>query len=411
MRDMFYGWWLVGIGAFVMVLTSVSEDSTTVWFVVLERDFGWSWTQIALALSLTWIGGAIMFPVAGYFTDRYGPRRMVLVGLLILGGGFILLSRIENLWMFYLAFIAMAVGGGLGGWLPVMTALNSWFVRRKSTAMAVAMFGTAIGGGVLVPLLAWATQPDEPDRFGWRATALIMGMVMMLLAIPVSRLVRNRPEDYGLHPDGRQEAIEDELEYTWRQAIRARTFWLITAGHSCTSIVTITLMFYLGLMLNDRGFSLQTAALVLIPYSVVGAVFTLVGGYVGDRVRIRHALFWFAIIQSVAVIIILLAHSAWEAFIFAVVLGIGSGGLTALVISVRGVYFGRKAFATITGISMLPTGLMLLVVPNFSGYMYDVTGSYTVPLITMSVLGLIGAFIFLRLGDPRPAAGRAVASG
>ena len=86
-----------------------------------------------------------MFPVAGYFTDRYGPRRMVLVGLLILGGGFILLSRIENLWMFYLAFIAMAVGGGLGGWLPVMTALNSWFVRRKSTAMAVAMFGTSAG--------------------------------------------------------------------------------------------------------------------------------------------------------------------------------------------------------------------------------------------------------------------------
>ena len=404
---MFYGWWLVGIGAFVMVLTSVSEDSTAVWFVALERHFAWSRTEIALALSLTRIGGVIMGPVGGYLIDRLGPRRMVLVGLLILGVGFLIFSLIENLWMFYLAFIAMAVGGGLGGWLPVMTALNSWFVRRKSTAMAVA----TIGGIVLVPLLAWATQADEPVRFGWRATALIMGMVMMLLAIPVSRLVRNRPEDYGLHPDGRQEAIEDEPEYTWRQAIRARTFWLITAGHSCTSIVTITLMFYLVLMLNDRGFSLQTAALVLIPYSVVGAVFTLVGGYVGDRVRIRHALFWFAIIQSVAVIIILFAQSVWVAFIFAGVLGIGSGGLTALVISVRGVYFGRKAFATITGISMVATGLVAVAMPVFSGYMSDVTGSYDTPAIMVAVLGLIGAFIFLRLGDPRPAAGRAVASG
>ncbi len=404
---MFYGWRLVGIGALVIALTSVPEDSTAVWFVALERYFAWSWTEISFALFLTGVEGVIMGPVGGYLIDRLGPRRMVLVGLLILGVGFLIFSLIENLWMFYLAFIAMAVGGGLGGWLPVMTALNSWFVRRKSTAMAVA----TIGGIVLVPLLAWATQADEPVRFGWRATALIMGMVMMLLAIPVSRLVRNRPEDYGLHPDGRQEAIEDEPEYTWRQAIRARTFWLITAGHSCTSIVTITLMFYLVLMLNDRGFSLQTAALVLIPYSVVGAVFTLVGGYVGDRVRIRYALFWFAIIQSVAVIIILFAQSVWVAFIFAGVLGIGSGGLTALVISVRGVYFGRKAFATITGISMVATGLVAVAMPVFSGYMSDVTGSYDTPAIMVAVLGLIGAFIFLRLGDPRPAAGRAVASG
>ena len=137
----------------------------TAWFVVLEQTFGWSRGQLSLAFSLTRVEGSIMGPVSGFLIDKLGPRRMVLFGMLILGVGFLLFSQVQGLWQFYLAFIVMSSGAGLGTWMPMMTVLNSWFRRRRSTAMAIAMEGFSLGGvcwspcwrGLLIPAL-----PDAP---------------------------------------------------------------------------------------------------------------------------------------------------------------------------------------------------------------------------------------------------------
>ena len=131
-RGVFYGWWLAGVAALVMVIGTVPVFSAMpAWFVVLERNFGWSRAELSLAFSLTRVEGSIMGPVAGYLIDRLGPRRMVLIGMPILGAGFLLFSQMQNLWQFYLAFVVMSMGGGLGTWLPMMTALNNWFRRRR----------------------------------------------------------------------------------------------------------------------------------------------------------------------------------------------------------------------------------------------------------------------------------------
>ena len=191
-----------------------------------------------------------------------------------------------------------------------MTALNSWFLRRRSMAMAIAMEGFSIGGILLVPLLAWAIDPDVIGRPGWRATAMFIGIATMLMAFPLSRLIRNRPEEYGELPDGRSSraavststeeyALVDESGYTWQQAIRTSSFWLITWGHACSSIVIVTLMVHLGPMLTDRGMSLQTVGWVVATMTGAGAVFTLVGGFIGDRISIRVALAGFSALQSV----------------------------------------------------------------------------------------------------------------
>ena len=298
-RGGFYGWWLTAVAALVMVIGSVPMfQGMPAWFVVLEREFSWSRAELSLAFSFTRVEGTVMGPVAGYLVDRVGPRRMVLLGLPVLGLGFILFSQVHHLWQFYAAFVVMSMGGGLGTWLPMMTVLNHWFLRRRSLAMALAMEGFALGGIMLVPALAWAIDPEEPDRIGWRVTAAGIGVGIMVLAWPVSRLVRNRPEQYGLHPDGQRPAPAatseravsgptnpggDPPDYTWQMAIRTGTFWLITMGHACSSIVIVTLMVHLGPMLDDRGFSIQTIGWVVATYTAVGALFTLIGGYVGDR--------------------------------------------------------------------------------------------------------------------------------
>jgi len=132
----FYGWWLVGIAAIVMILSIVPFFHTmTAWFVVLERHFGWNRTQLSLAFSLSRVEGGILGPLEGLLIDRLGPRRMVIIGLTILGVGFLMFSRVQELWQFYAAFLTMSLGTGLGTWLPMMTVLNSWFVRRRATAI------------------------------------------------------------------------------------------------------------------------------------------------------------------------------------------------------------------------------------------------------------------------------------
>jgi MFS family permease len=154
----FYGWWLSGVAALVMVLGTVPFfQGMPAWNVALENHFHWSRGQLALAFSLSRVEGSIMGPVGGYLTDKLGPRRMVLVGLLVLGGGFLLFSQVRQLWQFYLAFVVMSMGAGLGTWLPMMTALNNWFIQRRSIAMAIANAQRSrflpaagwLGGGVI----------------------------------------------------------------------------------------------------------------------------------------------------------------------------------------------------------------------------------------------------------------------
>jgi MFS family permease len=103
--------------------------------VALESYFGWSRTELSLAFTLTRVEGGIMGPVEGYLTDRLGIRRMVLIGLLVLGGGFLLFWQVRSLWMFYLAFVVMSLGHSLAGWVPVTTVLNNWFARRRTVAI------------------------------------------------------------------------------------------------------------------------------------------------------------------------------------------------------------------------------------------------------------------------------------
>ena len=169
--NVFYGWWLVALGGFVMTIATVPMfHGMSVWAVALEHQFHWTRTQLGFALTFTRIEGGIMGPVEGYLTDKVGTRRMVLVGMIILGFGFLMFGRIENLWMFYVAYMVMALGQGLGSWVPVMTLLNHWFQRQKSTAISRANVISRVGALALVPALAWAVDPDadrlglEPDR-------------------------------------------------------------------------------------------------------------------------------------------------------------------------------------------------------------------------------------------------------
>lgn len=422
-RGIFYGWWLVAISGFVMVISTVPLfHAMSVWAVALERQFGWTRAQLGFALTFTRIEGGLMGPVEGYLTDRVGTRRMVFVGLTILGVGFLFFGQVQNLWMFYAAYVLMALGQGLGSWIPVMTLLNHWFSRRRATAMAWSNVGSRAGALLLVPAIAWAIDPDH-DRFGWKVTATAIGVFVLVVALPLSRLIRNKPQDYNLRPDNdppesqeqprpetpagpqQRPSQESSSDLTPGQALRTPAFWFISFGHGFTSMVILAIMTHLGLMMEDKGFSVQSTAWVVIVYLSIAMVFQLVGGYLGDRVPKRLALFGFTALQAAAVLVLSTASSLTTFYLFAVLFGIGFGGRNPLTVAIRGDYFGRASFGKILGLSTVPMNLLLLTAAPLAGFMRDVQGSYTQAFYLLAALNFVGAMLFLMAKRPvlRPA--------
>ena len=415
--NVFYGWWLVGVSGLVMTLATVPlYHAMAIWAVALESSFGWSRTQIGFALTFTRIEGGFMGPLEGYLTDKLGPRRMILIGLLILSVGFLIFWQVNALWTFYLAFIVMALGQGLGSWLPLMTALNNWFVRNRSKAMGFSNMGSRIGALILVPAIAWSIDPEH-DRLGWELTALILGIVTLILAIPLSKAIRDRPQDYGQGTDGDQvtEGLSDSLngslssysnnptavvDLTAKQAVMTPAFWLISFGHGFTSMVILAIMAHLGLLLMDKGFDIQTTGWVVTVYTAVAMAFQLVGGYLGDIAPKNRILFLFTTLQAVGVLVLTYADSLRTIYLFAVLFGAGFGGRNPLTTSIRGEYFGRASFGKILGLSTVPMNVLLLFASPFAGYIKDVQGSYANAFLILALLNFIGGICFLLAKRP-----------
>ena len=414
---MFYGWVIVTLALVVNGLSSGPVWSGVgVWIKALELHFGWSRAQLTGAFSMAQLEGSIIGPLMGYLIDKLGPRKMVFIGLVITGLGFLLFSRTGSLFTFYLSYGMIMLVTAAGTWLPYMSVVNRWFLRKRGMAMAIAAEGSPLGGLVLVPILAWAVTPGS---YGWSVTAQWIGVVFLCLAWPMSRMIRVRPEDHGLLPDGDRPdadrpdqatqratrpvgggAPQDELQFTARQAMRTQAFWFITFGHACSTILFATLTVHLVPMLTDQGLSLQTAANVFSVVMGVAAVFQLVGGYVGDRIPVNIAIAIFGFVQAAGFLIAVLVDSIPMAMLFAIVFGAGFGGRNPLTTAIRGDYFGKNAFATITGISSAPMYAFMLAAPLFAAFLFDATESYTLAFLIIGSLGMMSGVLFLLAKKP-----------
>ena len=412
---LFYGWKLVGLTLLVTALAGGPVwNGVGVWVKALEMHFGWSRTQLTGAFSMAQLEGSLIGPLMGYLIDKLGPSRMVFIGFSITGVGFILFSQTTHIVTFYISYALIMLGTAAGTWLPMMAVINRWFNRMKGRAMAVAGEGSFLGGLLLVPVLAWAVNPAQ---HGWSVTAFWIGIVFLGVGWPLSRLIRERPENYGQRPDGALPSQDPEFhegessigpfssddgpEFTARQAIRTSAFWLITFGHALSSMLIATLTVHMVPMLTDQGLSLQTAAFVWSILMAVGAAFQLIGGYVGDRVPKNLAIFAFTALQAVGFLMAAFVDNLTMAVLFAVVYGAGFGGRVPLTTAIRGDYFGKGAFATITGISMAPLYMFMLIAPLFAAAMFDASGSYRLAFLILGGIGSLSGVLFLFAKKPQ----------
>ena len=408
--SIYYGWKFALLALLLMAVVNAPVfQGSTVWFVAFKHQFGWSSGQLAWAFALARIEGGLFGPVEGILVDKLGSKRMILIGLMVVGVGFLMLSQVQHLWQLYVSYVIIAGGAGMGTWLACITVINNWFSERRAFAMSIATSGFFAGSIVLIPVISWAIDPQE-ERLGWRLTTGLLGAGIALMAFPISRFVHNKPSqnDPGMQKNSQVDVKPNRVEngtllkdifgesagFTLFEALRTKQFWLITGGHSLSSGVAITIAVHLGLMMDDRGYSLGTTGWIVSVYGVVG-----------------FGLFGFSFLQSIAVIILVYTDSLWTVYLFAILLGIGFGGRSPLTSAVRGVYFGRLAFASILGVSAIFLNLALFTAPLYAGYMRDFTGGYEMPFTVVAVVGIVGSALFLFLGKPELPAQVVVADG
>ena len=398
----FYGWNIVAAaGGLQMLAGMLWMQSYGAYVVFLQAEFGWSKTLIAAAFALTRIESGILGPLQGWLVDRYGPKLILSIGTLLFGFGFMWFSWIDSLLEFYLAFGLIAVGSSLGGFATVMVAIVNWFDRHRSKAVAWSQIGYSIGG-MAVPLVVLALE-----AWGWRFTAFMSGVLVLVLGLPMAQVVRHRPQPFGAVPDGARAtqhtdtAHDAPKDLTARQAMATASFWLISVGHASALLTVSAIMVHLVAHLSDGlGYTLTAAAVMVTVVTGSQMVGQLLGGYLGDRFDKRYLSVACMIAHAVALLGLAYAETTWQVVLLASVHGLAWGIRGPLMVALRADYFGASAFGTIMGFSSLIVMLGMSFGPVIAGVMADLSGNYQSGFTMLALAAFVGGFCFLFANPP-----------
>jgi len=369
------------------------------------------------------VEGGITSPLVGWLSDKFGPRWVVVAGMCIAGTGMILMNFITEVWHYYVAWGAL-IGLGLNIGLTVAAdkKINDWFIHRRGLAQGIKFALVGLLGVVVVQVLTPLIEVQ-----GWRHTCLLWGLIMFAgIPLAIWLVKPRRPEHYGLLPDGAAfdregegkngDMVErgvayassfHETEFTYKQALRAGTYWLLLGCFSAHNIIASGFNLHAYPFLTDIGIEKVAASSMMglmIFFTVPSRLF---GGIIADRVaknRLNFLLTAAFLFQVIGLGTYLLLQSVPAVYVMLACHGLSSGSITPLIILIMGRYFGRKSFGTILGTILACMAPLGLLAPVYYGRVYDVTGNYTIAFITALALAFIALIITLFVRAPgRPA--------
>lgn len=337
--------------------------------------------------------------------DRYGPRKITIISTIIASIGLLCLLFVRDIWQFVIVWgFIVSLGYNLGLYDTVNAAVAKWFVRKRGRALSIVTVGGGLGGPIVVPIMTWIILNYE-----WRMALIIVALSTLAICLPVAWFwMRDHPpEHYGLLPDGNTvmrasgnqgDGIElhEEHEFTPKQALRTSSFWMMLTAFALNdgilAMVTMHQMPYLG----DIGIDPMSAAGVLGLMATMSLPGRVIFAWIGDRWGERMALMFGYAMKTVGLVVWTTARSIPQIMLFVLLFGIGYGGAIPVQTSLRASYFGRKAYATITGYTTFFTAITNIFYPVFAGWTYDVTGSYMNAFTIITGLQALAiVFIFL----------------
>ena len=407
MKRLFYGWKMVAAGAGIQFLqASLLLQSFGAYVAVLRDDRGWSKTELSFAAALHQMEAAIIGPALGWIIDRFGTPLVVRTGVALLGAGFLLLSGIESLGAFYGAFVVIALGSSMCGFMPLNISLIYWFEKKRARALSTLGFGLALGG-IAVPLVAWCMA-----SYGWRATAFGSGLIILLAGLPLSFVIRGRPHFYGEFVDGEppadtpsrlqaQKAADGTRDFTAREALRTPAFWLLSLGHGfALFVVTAVNVHAISHLKEGLGYPVETAALYIMLMTLAQMGGIGIGALTGDRFDKRLICAACMVMHMAGLLFLTYATNVAMIVAFAVLHGTAWGLRGPFMQAIRADYFGVSAIGMILGLSFMIIVVGQIGGPMIAGTLADLTGNYRAGFTLLALLAGLGSLFFLFARKP-----------
>jgi sugar phosphate permease len=356
----------------------------------MVKEYGWS---RAVVTSGNAIGKLIVGPlfgfIAGWMIDKYGPRRLMMSGALMMGTALIGLSFSSSLGLFYMFYVLNALGYVCGGPLPCQVLISRWFDKNRGKAMGIAYLGIGTGGA-LVPQIAAGLE----KHFGWHMALSTLGFLIIFVALPMSYFIKGssvKPAHHG----------EKDDTIPIKSILTNRNFYLLAFGSMCSIGAVGGVGQHLKLYLRDINYSQADAANVMSFVLLSSLAGRLLMGFLADLIRRKYVMIIIYMIVASAIPLLLMPDFPGRIYIFAVIFGIGLGGDYMIIPLMAGDLFGIRALGRTMGIILVADGIAESTFPMLVGALYDSAKSYTPGFIVLICVALTGAVIVSML--PKPA--------
>ncbi|MGQ0683410.1 MFS transporter [Bradyrhizobium sp.] len=417
----YYGWMIVAVVFVTMAIGVNARTAFSLLFPPVIAEFGWDRGVTAGAFSFGFVVSGIMSPLMGRLMDRYGPRAVMELGVVLMGGGMLLAPLTTQPWHLYLT-IGVLVGAGSVclGYSGQSLFVPNWFVRRRGLALGIAFAGVGVGS---VTLLPWVQLMIE--QTGWKTSCTAMGILIVVVLAPINLLLRKRPEDVGLLPDGdpaptatSAKPVSNVVDPVWAGtdwtlslAVRPARFWWIAIGYFCGLYIWYAVQVHQTKFLLDIGFSPTVGVWALGVVSLLGIPGQIWLGHLSDRIG-RESVWAIACLGFAICFAALVAlkywPSLWLVYLMVLTQGALGYGLTSVMGPVVLEIFQGKHYGSIFGTIMLAALAGGAAGPWATGLLHDFTGDYTIAFAVGIAVSLLSALAIFQAspGKVRAVAGK-----
>lgn len=408
-EGIFYGWWIGLAGTLILTISSgLGFYGHGVFLDPLCHAHGWSKGSVSSAVTLYFFTSGISGMIIGRQIDRFGPRRLLVIGSLTVGLAFVLLSHVTALWQLYAVYLLMAVGWSGTSLIPVNALLVNWFILKRGKVMSLVMCGLSIGGIIMVPLATFLIA-----RWGLALSLPFLGALFCLGIIPAALLVvKQRPSDVGQFPDGRvprhepDDQVTAALRYdhqlkpwTRTQAMRTVAFWAIVSAFFLAMICQVAYLVH-QISFLSKSLGLTGAATAVSLTAAASIAGRLILGVFIDPLDKRHVAMGLFLLQGAA--ILGLAFSSHPLVLYAgtFIFGLTMGSIIMTQSLITAECFGMISFATVSGLAGMFVGVGSAIGPTIAGMIYDTTRSYHAAFTSFAVVSVLAAVAILFAKPP-----------
>jgi MFS family permease len=366
--------------------------SFSVFLVPLLEEFGWSRGLAAGAFSLSAVVQGITSPLIGTLVDRFGPRRLILGGAVLLGVSCLLGTRITEVWHLYLVTgVLTAAAISAVGWVPSGALVAQWFAHRQATMMGLAFSGMGVGVLTVGPLAQWLISTH-----GWRSAYLILGVGTLALLVPLVWIGVHEAPRTAPSP-ARAGAPADDGGVRVRAALRTPAFWALFCAYMCTPLAVFTVVTHQVAFAVDQGFPRLFVAGIFGLTGFMSIAGRVIFGFAADRIgRAMSATISFACtaVGTVALLSIETSQHPAGLYVYAILFGLGFGARGPIITAIAAQLFPGRRFGAIYGYLSVGNGLGGGIGPWFAGALFDLTGSYRAPFLIATLFCVAGSVCF-----------------